>query len=130
MNKKINLTGGVMSKIVRLENRRVKLWVGVFLVILAGLLLVAMVMGFLVWRAISERGTLDLLSLFLEDREIIGEFWQDTLTTFFEELPQRRILMTALAVGLAAGLILITRKSREVLRRKWEELRKLRGTPK
>lgn len=113
-----DLTSSVMERVAKLERRRVGLWLGVFLLILAALGFAFLVAAWQTGTLVFERGSLDLLTLFSQDPEIIGEFWQDTLTTFWEELPHRSLFILVAAGVLLPLLFVATRKGRETLRMK------------
>lgn len=113
-----------MKRVVSFEARRSKLWLRLFAALVFLLVTILAVFLIIAIRKIGERQTFDLLTLFQEDREIIAEFWQDTLLTFWEELPQRLLLMIGLAVGIIASLFWVTRRKRRVIGRKLTELAK------
>lgn len=127
--KTIDLTKPVMERVVRFERQRTTRWIRVFSVAVG--ILVVLVFVFLVraWIRLSERHTWDLFALFLEDKEIILEFWQDTAMTFFEELPQK-ILLTAGAVAAGIALLFVfTVRKRAIILRKMRELAKRTKEP-
>ncbi len=124
MKKNIDLTNSVMEKVVRFEKRRTWLWISRF--ITAAGILIGVALTFLLFAAkdISERDTLSLLSLFGEDKEIVQEFWRDTLGIFWEELPQRKL---AIGVGLliiAIVLFVINRKRIKLMVKKIKNIAK------
>ncbi|MBI2404802.1 hypothetical protein HYV22_01325 [Candidatus Gottesmanbacteria bacterium] len=120
--KNIDITGPVMDNIVRFEKRRSLLWFLRFVVIVFTLFFLAVLLLWIAFGQIMERQTLELLTLFKEDREIIAQFWQDTLMIFWEELPQRKLVIS---VGILAGIIifsLLTRKQRMIV---WKRIRQI-----
>ncbi len=124
-----DLTVPVMDKVMKIEKHRILAWLTVLLVVAGVLLVIALAFLVISAQLISDRGSWDLLSLFQEDREIIAEFWQDTLLTFWEELPQRHLLVAILAAGALGIFLLVTRKSRKIARRKWGQIRKYLKSP-
>lgn len=118
-----DLTNSVMKRVASWEKRRVVLWAGVFILILGILIVIFAQSALRAGTIITNRGSLELLTLFKEDPETIGEFWQDTLTTFWEELPHRRLFITFLVGGTIALVFLVTKKARKILRKKIDHLR-------
>lgn len=104
MKKNLDLTKPVMEKVVRFERRHIWIWVSRFVTILG--ILVAAAFAFLLFatKEIIERDTFSLLTLFGEDKEIIQEFWQDTLSIFWEELPHRKL---ALGIGFLITIVVL-----------------------
>ncbi len=98
--KKIDITKLVMERIVKIEKRRTWVWIWRFIIL--NLVLVIGGLGFLIiaGKQIFEMDTFSILSLFGEDREIISEFWQDSVSTFWEELPK-------LQLGIGVGLLIV-----------------------
>lgn len=120
--KTIDVSKQVMDEVVHFEKKRSLWWLGRFLFIL--LVLLAAGISFL-WIAVTqifERQTLELLTLFTQNREIIGEFWQDTLLVFWEELPQKKLAVGLIALFAVGAMILVTRKQLRVL---WKKMRQL-----
>lgn len=118
-----DLTQPVMKRIVKFERQQILWWRVLFGVVMGLTLLMIMGLIYQSWQIIAERGTLDLLSLFTEDRETIVDFWQDTLATFIEELPQRYLEAAFFLAGLVGAVLLLTRKARRVIKKKGETLR-------
>lgn len=88
------------------------------------LVVVAGWLAFRSWQVVTERGTLDLLTIFAEDREIVAEFWQDNLTIFWEELPHRRLVTVAVLVIVVGLIFVATKRTRQILRKKLGQLQK------
>lgn len=124
---KTDISAKVMEKVVDLEKRRVRRWRMVFWMVVTVLAAVALVLLWQAWQVIQERGTLDLLTLFAEDSEVVAEFWQDSLTTFFDELPQRRLELTIIAAGLIALVFLVTKRARRIIQKKSETFSKFKA---
>ncbi len=122
--KKIDITASVMKRVVGYEKRQTTWWLRryiVFLTIFAGLFVITIAIAA---RLFYERGTYDLLTLFFEDKEIIAEYWRDTLSVFIEELPQRALLSAGILFLVVISIIVITRRKRTIIRRKLRELAK------
>lgn len=119
---KQDLTKSVMDRVISLERQQVRQWRIMFWAVVGILLIIVLILLVQAWQIIQDRGTFDLLTLFQEDQDVIAEFWQDTLTTFWEELPQRRLFLTAIVGVIIGGVFLATKKTRRVLRKKLEQL--------
>jgi len=124
--KKVDLTKNVMEKVTRYEKRRIKYWLfkSIFILIsLSGSLLL------LTWafqKELLERKVLDLFYLVNEDKEIILEFWQDTLATIWEEIPQEIFFLLGLVSVIFIAFIIVIKKQLPVIRRKLSQLAKYR----
>jgi len=122
--KKPDITTSVMEKVTRFEEQRSKSWLSgfIFVLIIIGISIIAS--GYRAYSILLERHTLDLLEIFYQDREILAEFWQDTMFILLAELPQRTLVL-----GVSLGVLLIsvwvvTRNRRKVVQRRLEELAK------
>lgn len=124
---KTDISQKVMEKVMDLEKRRVLRWQAVFWTVVGVLAVIALALLWQAWQVIQERGTLDLLTVLTEDQEIVAEFWQDTLATFIEELPQRRLELTALVVGILALVFLVTKRARRIIQKKSETFSKFKA---
>jgi len=121
--KKINVTHSVMDNVVTLEKKRVITWKRKFFIILGGLLILLGGLIVLIGKMILEQKTYELLSLFSEDREIIMEFWQDTIMNFIETLPHPEIELGIVCIILVLIVIISTHRTRKVIKTKEKELR-------
>ncbi len=122
--KRLDVTKSVMEKVARFEERRTRRWILIFVVILLLILGLISVTILRTYDILSERHTLDLLEILYEDREIIAEFWQDTLLIAYQELPQQTV---GIGLGLVAIFIafwVMTRRRRAIMRRRLAELAK------
>lgn len=124
MKKNLDLTKSVMDKIVKLERKRSWLWISRFITIVGILIAGALVFLLFAAKDIAERDTFSLLTLFGEDKEIIQEFWQDTLATFWEELPQRKLEIGFGLIVIAVILFFINRKKIKLMVRKIKNIAK------
>lgn len=110
---KKDLTNNIMQRVVRFERRRVKRWIiGMVSVALLGIGLFVF-LSVNVLREMSNRQSWDLLTLFLEDPEIIGEYWRDTIGTLWLELPQKELLGAGLVLLIFLIWLFFTRKRRK-----------------
>jgi len=128
MKKRVDITKSVMERIVRFEERRSKRWLTIFwgiailvTIFLGGSLLQAYII-------LSERRTWDLLEIFYQDREIITEFWQDTLLMFWAELPQNTLLWGSGFALFLVGYWIFTRHQRQIMKRRLAELAKRKNS--
>ncbi len=113
-----------MDRVVDFERRRVRKWRVIFWGVIGILAIIFVVSLIQALQIIQERGTFDLLMLFTQDQEIIAEFWQDSLATFYEELPHRRLLITVVMAVAVVGIFWLTKKGRKIIARRAEQLRK------
>jgi hypothetical protein len=122
--KHINLTKSVMNRVVNFEAERVTRFRTGFKVVMISLLSILFLTGLFIFRQMQQENIFDLLVLFSEDKEIISEFWQDTVVTFWEELPQLYILTGLVVLLVIIGVIIFTRQIRRVNRQKLSEINK------
>ena len=122
--KSVDVTKPVMEKVVRFEKRRSFWWVGRFILVLLVLCSAGLWLSWIAAEQIAERQTLELLTLFTQDREIISEFSQDTITIFWEELPQGKLIIIGALILLIIGFILLTKKRRMVVWKRMQQIKK------
>ncbi len=120
--KQIDVTVPVMHRIVAWERRRVTYWLGRFFVGIAALAGGLLAIVWLGTQEVLRRQTLDLLTLFVEDREIIEEFWQDTVMIIFAELPWEAIVPGIVLCGSIGIYLLVTASKRRMIRKKMLQL--------
>ena len=113
-----------MDKVVRFEEQRTKRWLAVFVITVVVLIGCAALFLFYTYAVVSERHTLDVLAIFYEDREIISEFWQDTLSVAIEELPQKPLVLGSSALVLLTYTWIMTRRRRRIVARRMAQLAK------
>ena len=122
--KTIDVSKHVMDEVVHFEKKRSLWWLGRFLFIFLVLLAVGVWFLWIAVTQIFERRTLELLTLFKEDRETIAQFWQDTFSVFWQELPQRKLIVVALAIVAIFILLFLTRRKRAIIEQKIRHLAK------
>lgn len=122
----MDVTREVMETVVSKEKTNVRRWRIVFWLVVGLLFLIGLLLGWQIWQVVQNRGSLDLLTLFGEDREIIGEFWQDNLVIFWEELPHWLLLITAVVLSLIVAVWAATKKTRQVNKKKSETFSKFK----
>lgn len=113
-----------MEKVVRFEEKRTKHWIAVFAITVVVLTGCAALFLIRTYAVVSERHTLDVLAIFYEDKEIIAEFWQDTLSVAIEELPQKSLVLGSSAFVLLAYIWIMTRRRRRIVARRMAQLAK------
>lgn len=119
-----DITQSVMEKVTAYEERRSKRWLTVFL---ATVVIITICITVLLYRAygiMAERHTLDMLEILYQDKEIIAEFWQDTLSVILAEMPQRTVLLGGIFSALLVSIWVITRHRRKIVKRRLAELAK------
>lgn len=122
--KQKDITRDVMERVIEFERTRIRVfrWLFFTLIGLFGLLLGASL--FFTGKQAIEFDAFSLLTLFREDWEIIKEFWQDTLATFWEELPTEWVALLILSILSVGVILLVTRKKRAIIQKKRKELLK------
>lgn len=113
-----------MKKVVAFERRRVSRWIivsGIVVALCAAIITVSLLTTYSI---ASERKTWDVLALFFEDPEIIIEYGLDTLMVFMEELPRQPLLLFGLATVMLGAFWLVTKHTRQIMRRRMRELAK------
>jgi len=122
--KQPDLTKPVMDRVVDFEKQQVFRWrIRYTLVIsLLGLLGILFIIYTVIQINIDH--TFDLFSLFTEDREVMSMFWQDTIVTFWNELPQLDIMIGFGVLLVIFGIIIATRRTRQKNRKKLAEIKK------
>jgi len=112
----------VMNTIMSFEKKRSTRWQAFFRAGMGiGAVLVIGAAAAIVLQLIRQ-DTLSLGELLFEDREIIMEFWQDTLLSFFAEMPLDLILLGGTTVVLVGAVLVATRKQRNRVKRKLTEI--------
>lgn len=95
---------------------------------MAGLLAALVVLIWIFQKQLIERDILDLFNLLHEDREIIKEYWQDTLGVIWEELPHR-LLILFLVTAIILIIFVVTSKNRlKVTRKRLNQLEKYKNS--
>ncbi len=122
--KQIDVTKHVMNNVVRYERAGISVWIRSFIISIIGISIVGVYVGILIISDLLSKRAFDLFELFSQDPEIISEFWQEALTTFWEEIPQHLLYMCVFVILLLVLSILITRKKRIIIRKKLKELDK------
>jgi hypothetical protein len=122
--KHINLTKPVMEKVIVFEKKRVNSWRHKFillLLVLSGLFV--MFVGYTLQQMYVEN-TFDMFVLFTEDREVLSQFWQDTVVSIWDEVPQVEILAAIGVLLVIVSVVWLTRRTRDINRRKIMEINK------
>ncbi len=122
--KQSDISQSVMKKVAVLERSSIRTWGIRFLS-----LVLLLVLGFSISFAIVIQSLLDqksfaVFELFLQDPEIIREFWRDALLQFSDELPQTLAIVSVLFIMCTILLLNYTRKKRSVIRKKISQLDK------
>jgi hypothetical protein len=125
--KQINIAKPVMDQIVKFEKQRISRWRIVFMSIVSFLLVFFITFCFLIIRQMQMEETFDLLTLFSEDREVINEFWQDTVVSFWNELPLVDIIFGFVVLLCIIALFVFTYRTRYLNHKKLAEINKYRS---
>jgi hypothetical protein len=119
-----DLTKGVMSKIARYETDRIHTYRIRIRVVLAVLGVATLASLAVTVRDLYSMQAFDLLTLFAEDRQIIEEFWQDTLSTFWQFVPPVWFWGVILCLLCLGGMLVVTHKRRLMNIKKLSQLTK------
>lgn len=122
--KEDKLTEKIMQKVASFEKRRTISWVTIFGTALGVAALAFGIFSAFVWENLNKSQALSLLTLFREDREVIAEFWQDTLATFWEELPLKETIVVAISLMAAIVLLVVISKRLPVIKKRLKGLEK------
>jgi len=122
--KHIDVTQKVMKNIASLERKRIVSYRRKLFLIFSALILLFVGAIAVVIKILTEQQTFDLLTVFSEDSEIIAEFWQDTVTSFFQELPQPELALGGIVLCTVFVITMVTRKKRSIAERKEKEIQK------
>lgn len=117
-------TDTIMKTVIRYERRRTAAWIMAFIVIVGMCIAGAVFMGERAVTLLSEWQVFDLLTLFNQDREIVFEFWQDTLSIAWAQAPRRYILGGIVSALIAVYIWIRTRKKRKVVTKRAVKLAK------
>lgn len=116
--KESELTNKIMMKVVGYEKRRVVSWI---LTILVGFIVFLAIAAISLWYTaviLGQTKSLELLTLFREDWEVIREFWRETIITFFQELPTDSLIILVVSIILLLVIIIYSFKRWGRLKRK------------
>lgn len=105
-----DLTKIIMKKVVRLEKKRVTVWILSLIVIILSLVII----GGVVLREIGDSGVQDLVAVVGEDFKVVGIIWQ--------EIPKEKLFVFSVFL-VAVGMMW---KGWPVIRQKVEYLTKLK----
>jgi hypothetical protein len=116
------IVSSVMNRVMFFEKKRSTRWQSLFRAGMGiGAVLVIGATAATILQLIRQ-DTLSLGELLFEDREIIKEFWQDTLLSFFAEMPLDLILLGGTTIVLVGAIFVGTRKQRNRVKRKLREI--------
>jgi hypothetical protein len=115
---KIDISQPVMNRVVGFEKKQISYWKIRFRIILTTLILVLLIITLLIIQSFIKNGSWDFLTVFSEDWEIICEFWQDTVISFWMEAPQLEIITGCIVLLIISGVIILTRRKRKLINKK------------
>jgi hypothetical protein len=122
------MTEEIMGKVMDFEKKKSRRFLGRFFIIIFILLFV---FGILLWffnQDLLSKNTYDLFSLFSEDKEIIAEYWRDTVTTIWEEIP-KEILIGVLFIFFASiSYFLFSKRRLKITKKKLDSIDKFEKT--
>lgn len=122
--KNIDISKTVMEKVVTYERTNTSRWLTAFF---AGLILIISVLMYLGWSlyatGVSMR-TWDLVGLFVEDADIVKEYWQDTLSIVIYEISPVVLMLLLCLICTVVALLFRTHAKRRKISRVRTELAK------
>lgn len=116
MNSK--LTNKIMQKVVRFETRRTFGWLVKVIIIICFLFMVLYTVIGIIILSFRKTQSLELLSLFKENLEVVAEFWQETLAVFWLELPQKEVGEAVVLLVLLVGVGWVVRKKLPLIKKR------------
>ena len=122
--KRSYITEKIMNKVIIYEENKSRNWLRRFMVILLVLVISVLLFMILFVKEMNYNKTFDLLSLFTEDKEIIDQFWQDTLSVFLMEIPQNYALLGLIGLISLIVLVIIGRKKLKLVKKKLGQVEK------
>lgn len=117
----------VMDKVVAFEKKRSSFFLWNYRVLLGFIVVCLTSVGAALYWELTYRNAFDLLMLFFEDREIIAENWQDTLGTFFYEMPMEYVLYLGLCIVVIFVIVIMTKPIREKVRRMMQNIANMKN---
>lgn len=121
MNTLPDITSTVMERVAKFEKKRAGSWIRWFFTIVGMLTFLMVALFFLTFEDWSAKGTLDLFQLFIQDWEIVVEYWQDTLATILTETSLQLIAGIILVIIVGLLIVIITTRKRHIMRRRLKE---------
>ncbi|MEK7577343.1 MAG: hypothetical protein AAB492_01825 [Patescibacteria group bacterium] len=122
MKKNSRSTTPIMRRIITLEKHRLLKTLSLFIGVFATLFMACIVVSLAFIQDVRDLGTWDVLSLFWEDREIIAEYWQDALSTFWLEVPMGYMYIFLGISILSLIFVYFTREKRKNLKNRSQKL--------
>jgi hypothetical protein len=126
--KKNILTEKIMDNVVSFEKKRSRNRFAVFIIVILALIAVLLIAIYFFNKSASETGSYDLFTLLSQDKEIIADYWQDTIMVFWEEVPQGLVILIFLCLISIISYILISRRKLRITRKKLESIDKYEKT--
>lgn len=109
MKKNSHLNDKIMGQVVKFEKKRTYLYIGEVIASIIFFSSIGLILFFLAKFVLEESETLEVLSLFKEDGETIGDLWQEVYFVLKEEVPWRLVLgfLGSFTITLSIGIIFI-----------------------
>ena len=99
------------------EEKRSAAFFRYYRIILLSMAFGIMIAGVGFYWELSYRKAFDLFVLFREDREIISEYWVETLETFFYEVPRKYLVFIGFGLSMIGAYVFFAKPIREKLKR-------------
>lgn len=114
----------VMKKIAVYETGRISRYSRRFFFVLGVVFLVAIGAIGILYAELSTMQAFDGFALFFEDKSVISEFWQDTVSVFWEQVPPFWFWFGVFCICSIVLAIVMTAKERRKNRKKLEQVRR------
>lgn len=119
-----SVVAGVMQSVVRYEQGKISLFWRIFFFGILFVCLAAIIVVTVLVATLHSQGTLDVLSLFGEDSEIIRENIIDSLEIVYMETPPVFLWLMAGIICVSVFALIFTRKTRTITKKKESEINK------
>jgi hypothetical protein len=122
MSKHADISGKIMQKVANFERKRsIRYLFALTTLVLTGIAVIATGL-YLLASQLFEAETGSLLSLYFEDRELIGLLWQDAMTFVWDVVSHEIVYLIGIMAVAIIILAISTRHKRQVVLRRLREI--------
>ncbi len=107
-----------MNKVVSFEKKRSLYYLGRLAFVILAFLSAAIFFFWVIVNELTETGSFSLLKILVKDQEILKEFWQDTLSVVWEELPKLEMVLGVSAITVIIAILIFSRKRVGIVRKR------------
>jgi hypothetical protein len=122
MKNNSDISRRVMDQVVHIEEGQARTWRIKFIVAISILLGIFGLGIYWTIQYFREYQLFALFELFQEDWEIISEYWKDTASVIWDESPKGLIFFALCVCVMILICILVTRKKRNILKKKLQQV--------